>query len=228
LNLSLKVERKGSSESRSVAIDNLIIAGWTGRDTAALERHIKELEELGVRRPSQTPVYYRVSANLLSTDAEVQMSGTDSSGEVEVVLYKLNDGLFVGLGSDHTDRKVEAYEITVSKQMCVKPVSELVWDFGDVEGHWDALILRAYLVNDGKRELYQEGPVSAMKAPGDLLATYESQYGVAAPGTAMFCGTHAAIGGIRTSQGFEMELFDPILKRSIRHSYRFETLPVNV
>ena len=31
--------------------------------------------------------------------------------------------IFVGLGSDHTDRKVEAYSVTVSKQMCDKPMA---------------------------------------------------------------------------------------------------------
>ncbi len=29
---------------------------------------------------------------------------------------------YLGIGSDHTDRKVETYNITVSKQMCDKPV----------------------------------------------------------------------------------------------------------
>jgi hypothetical protein len=37
----------------------LIIAGWTGRDRVAQEKHIAELEALGVRRPPSTPVYYR-------------------------------------------------------------------------------------------------------------------------------------------------------------------------
>ena len=31
--------------------------------------------------------------------------------------------IFVGCGSDHTDRKVEAYSVTVSKQMCDKPIA---------------------------------------------------------------------------------------------------------
>jgi hypothetical protein len=35
----------------------------------------------------------------------------------------------------------------------------------------------------------------------------------------------AAIGGIRPSTTFEMELFDPILDRGIRHAYRVEVLP---
>ena len=37
------------------AIKNLVIAGWTGRNVAALEAHIKELEAIGVK-----PVYKEV------------------------------------------------------------------------------------------------------------------------------------------------------------------------
>jgi hypothetical protein len=42
----------------------------------------------------------------------------------------------------------------------------------------------------------------------------------------MFCGTFAAKGGIRPSQKFEMELEDPVLRRSLRHVYSIRCLPV--
>ena len=45
--------------------------------------------------------------------------------------------IFVGTGSDHTDRKVESYSVTVSKQMCDKPIAPVLWDLDDVIGHWD-------------------------------------------------------------------------------------------
>jgi hypothetical protein len=45
-----------------------------------------------------------------------------SSGEAEFVLYQLDDGLWLGLGSDHTDRKAETVDVTLSKQMCARPV----------------------------------------------------------------------------------------------------------
>ncbi len=35
--------------------------------------------------------------------------------------------IFVGCGSDHTDRKVESYSVTVSKQMCDKPMASELW-----------------------------------------------------------------------------------------------------
>jgi len=39
----------------------LIVAGWTGRDEAALRHHIEELAAIGVPRPSSVPVFYRNS-----------------------------------------------------------------------------------------------------------------------------------------------------------------------
>lgn len=51
-------------------VTHAVIAGWTGRDPAAVEKHIAELEELGVKRPPSTPVFYRISATRISvTDA---------------------------------------------------------------------------------------------------------------------------------------------------------------
>jgi hypothetical protein len=44
-------------------------------------------------------------------------------------------------------------------------------------------------------------------------------------GTALFCGTTPAIGGIRRSARFEMELEDPIKKGSLRHEVVIKTLP---
>ena len=45
------------ARSARVPVNQLVVAGWTGRDRAAVEKHIKELEVLGVKRPSTTPVY---------------------------------------------------------------------------------------------------------------------------------------------------------------------------
>ena len=102
----------------AVEIENLIIAGWAGRDAAAIEHHIEELAALGIPRPSTTPVYYRVAAaNLTQADRFVVL-GPDSSGEVEPVVVSLADGLWMGVGSDHTDRKAEAAGIALSKQLC--------------------------------------------------------------------------------------------------------------
>jgi hypothetical protein len=198
-------------------VDQLIIAGWTGRDEAALRKHIKELEEIGVKPPKTTPIFYRVAASLFTSSSEIQVSGPDSSGEVEFVLISKPDGLFVAVGSDHTDRKAETINVSLSKQMCAKPVSAESWRYDEVKPHWEKLVLRSW--TDG--ELYQEGPVTAMRSPEDLMARYPLKAGYA-----MFCGTLAAKGGIRPGKVFRMELEDPVLKRKLRHEYRVEVLPV--
>src|SRR5436190_3255253 len=97
---------------KDVEIKELVIAGWTGRDEAALKKHIKELEELGVKAPKSTPIFYRVSASLFCHSTEIQVSGSDTSGEVEFVLIRNKDELRVAVGSDHTDRKAEAISVS--------------------------------------------------------------------------------------------------------------------
>ncbi len=119
--INLQLSDGSTEQAIDLAVKDLVIAGWTGRDTEALEAHIAELEAIGVPRPPSVPCFYRVSAGLLTTSDEIQASGPDSSGEVEFVLYGSDQGMLIGVGSDHTDRRVETYDVTVSKQMCLKP-----------------------------------------------------------------------------------------------------------
>jgi hypothetical protein len=205
-------------------IRNLVIAGWTGRNLAALEAHIKELEALGVKRPKSVPIFYRNAAALLTTAAAIETVGEKSSGEVEYVLYALDDGLWVGVGSDHTDRQAETINVTLSKQMCAKPVGPELWRYDEVKPHWEKLMLRSF-VSDGKtRRLYQEGLVSNMRSPEELIKLYTG--GVSLPAnTAMFCGTFAVHGGFSYGGAFEMELDDPVLQRKLTHVYTTRSLP---
>jgi hypothetical protein len=210
----------GTSGERELTcnISRAVIAGWTGRDPIALEKHIRELEALGVARPSSTPIFYFVSTSRLITASVIEVSGNRSSGEVEFVLVQSGGRLYVGVGSDHTDRAVEAYSVTVSKQMCDKPLAAELWDFADVEGHWDKLVLRSWVFVDERRILYQEGSVSDMRAPADLIERFAGTRELP-DGTVMFCGTLAAKGGIRPAQRFEFEIEDPVRGRRIRHGY---------
>lgn len=213
------------SVARRVGVETLVIAGWTGRDREAVEKHIAELEALGVQRPETVPCFYRVSAARLTTAASIQVLGSESSGEVEFFLLALEDGLWVGVGSDHTDRKVEAYDVGVSKQMCAKPVGAEVWRFSDVADHWDELILRSAIGNGGSTEDYQDGSVANMLPPEELMSLYAGGGQGLAPGTLMFCGTLAVIGGVRPAENFSGELLDPVRGRRLTVNYRIEALP---
>jgi Protein of unknown function (DUF2848) len=219
------IDRDGGAMPLTLPIDQAVIAGWTGRDPVARDKHIAELEALGIARPATTPIYYRCSARRLTLEDQIEVCGDDSSGEVEFVLIGWQGRIFVGLGSDHTDRKVESYSITVSKQMCDKPMASVLWELEDVKNHWDRMILRSYAVTGGKRELYQEGTLDAM-LPVDELIKRGFGGGKLPDGCAMFGGTFAAKGGIRFADRFEYELEDPVLKRTIRHAYDVITMPV--
>jgi hypothetical protein len=221
--LPLLLHDKAGPTRRNVQIDQLVIAGWTGRDRAALEKHIAELEALGVKRPATTPIFYRASAARLTTDESIEALGEASSGEAEFVLLRHGDRLWVGAGSDHTDREVEKYGVSVSKQMCEKPIAQAFWAYDEIAPHWNKLMLRSYVSDT--RTLYQEGPVTAMLDPLPLIEQYCGKAGLD-EGTLMFCGTLAAHGGVRPSDVFEFELDDPVLGRKIHHRYRVRNLPV--
>jgi hypothetical protein len=225
VDLTFTVEAKGKATSLTLAIDRAVIAGWTGRDPVARDKHIAELEAVGIARPASTPIYYRVSARRLTMADAIEVSGGASSGEVEFVLIGWQGRILVGCGSDHTDRKVEAYSVTVSKQMCDKVMAPVLWELEDVAGHWDKMILRAHAWINGERVLYQEGTLDSMLSVDELIARGFADKRLP-DGCAMFGGTFAAKGGIRPADRFEFELEDPVLRRTIRHGYDVIALPV--
>jgi len=219
------IDAEGATVPLTLAIDQAVIAGWTGRDPVARDKNIAELEAIGIARPATTPIYYRCSARRLTLEDSIEVCGNDSSGEVEFLLIGWQGRTLVGLASDHTDRKVESYSVTVSKQMCDKPVASTLWELEDVIGHWDRMILRSWAWIDGRRELYQEGTLDAM-LPVQTLLEKGFEGGKLPDGCAMFGGTFAAKGGIRPADRFEFELEDPERKRAIHHAYDVITLPV--
>lgn len=205
-------------------LSQLVIAGWAGRDAAAIEHHIEELAAIGVPRPSSVPLYYRVAANQLTQHEVVQVVGPHSSGEVEAFVFSGDGSLYVSIASDHTDRKLEAHSVALSKQICVKPVARDAWRFDDVAAHWDQLHVRAWIEEGGAEVLYQDGTLASLRSANELISGYTA--GQSMPDAAgMTCGTVAVIGGIRPAPVFRMELHDPVLNRSINHRYAVDVLP---
>ncbi len=208
-------------------IDSLVLGAWTGRAADEREKHIAELALLGVARPTRVPIFYPMPVDRLTLDDEIEVSGTNTSGEAEAVIFFLDDGVWIGIGSDHTDRDVEAYSLLVSKQLCAKPVAREVWRLDDVASHWDQLILRSYAVTSEGRRLYQEGQLATLLSPEELAQEYSGGLAAVPKGTAMFGGTIPVIGNILPADRFEMELVDPVADRVIRHAYNIRLLPAD-
>ncbi|MGA7941815.1 MAG: DUF2848 domain-containing protein [Bradyrhizobium sp.] len=214
---------KGHRERIGFDVATLVVAGWTGRDEAALRHHIEELAAIGVPRPSSVPVFYRNATLNVTETSRLQVLGPDTSGEAEPVVVAHGGRLWLTVGSDHTDRKAETMGIALSKQLCGKPVGGELWLLDDVAGHWDQIKLRAFATIDGRRAAYQDATLAGMRTPADLISRLGKPL---SSGSVMFCGTLAAIGGIRPASRFEMELEDPVLGRTLRHAYDIEVLPV--
>src|SRR5258708_40171660 len=89
---------------RRIEIASLVIAGWTGRDKAAVEHHIAELAAIGVKRPRAIPCFYRLGANLLNATGEVEVGGEGTSGEVGCVACSGAGALVEGLVATPTHR----------------------------------------------------------------------------------------------------------------------------
>ncbi len=211
----------------------LVVAGWTGRDRAAIEHHIEELARLGVPRPSSVPVYYRLARALLTQASDVDVVGSSSSGEVEPVLLRHAGRWWLTVGSDHTDRAAEAlpvpHTVALSKQLCAKPLARTAWDWEQVRARADAVQLRSSVFEGDEWRLYQDGTLAAITPLADLLAGLPPEVPVA-DGLVMFCGTLGAIAnssgvGIRPALAMRLALIDARASRRIEHEYRAHVLP---
>lgn len=209
--------------TRELSIDNVYIAGWTGRDKSAVDHHIQELAAIGIAPPSAVPLYYRVANDQLTLSNQIEVLGDATSGEVEPMLIQAEGKLWIGLGSDHTDRDLEAHSVAASKQACAKPVANELWEFSSVEDHIESLELECDIKESGQWLGYQKGTLKSIRPLTELMASSGFS-----EGSAMLCGTLAAIGGVRAANEYRMKLFDPVLNKTIKMEYSVLPLPIVV
>ena len=226
---SVTADGTRATQLLSIVPRQLVIAGWTGRDAAAIEHHIEELEAIGVPRPSSVPLYYRVGAGLLTQSPAIEALGAQSSGEAEPMLFFAGGEWWLTVASDHTDRHVETYSVVVSKQMCAKPLATAAWRWSDVAAYQDELELRSRILEDGRWVDYQTGTFASIRPLGTLRDGIYTAEG--AEGRFMTCGTLGAIPnsrgeGIRPAAEMEIEIRDPRNQRSIVHRYVVQALEV--
>jgi len=207
------------------SLAKVLIAGWSGRDKTGVQHHIDELAALGIAPPSQTPLFYEVSRDRLNWSGCLQEVGTDSGGEVELLLWRLEGALFIGLGSDHTDRALEAHSIALSKQICDKPVSDHVIALDTLTHPLDDLRLTCDIRENGRWTAYQAGGLNGLIPPLDLLSLAEQRGAIGATDNlAMFCGTLPAIGGVRPADEYRMALKHGQDQTLISLEYRVQRL----
>ena len=219
-NLALTVvEKDGRSSPASFRVQQVLLAGYTGRDRAKVTEHIDELTKLGVAPPERVPMVYIVPPELLSTEPKMTVAGPETSGEVEFYLVPTADGLLVGVGSDHTDRKEEAIDVAASKVLCSKVLSRQVWRYDDLQDHWDRIEIRSWVTDDAGRHPYQDGRLDSFMIVENILRELAGAGYNDLDERVIFGGTLPTLGGFVYGRRFEAELRDPVLERSLTCDY---------
>lgn len=183
----------GTDTELDVDAPRLIIAGYTGRNAAAVAAHIEELAAIGIPPPASVPAFFELDPGLVTTDPVVEIAGANTSGEVEPVLIRHAGRLYLGVGSDHTDRDLERTDIAASKAACPKPVGHEVVALPDdlTALDWDAISVESSVDGDA----YQRGTLDALRTPADLLSRLTRALGEIGGDLVIFAGTLPLLNG---------------------------------
>jgi hypothetical protein len=223
--LPLLVESRAGRTPLPFRVRHIVCAGHTNRDPAESERHVRELEALGIARPKRVPVFVAVASYLATVDRVIEVQSPFTSGEAEYALLLGPGGPWVTVASDQTDRFFERHSVPASKQLCPKVLASTVWPTAEVEDHWDDLVLRAWVRSGRTRRLYQEAALAALLPPAALLPGLRRRVGRVLDGVVLFAGTVPTVDGqVVYGDAYELELADPRLGRAIRTQYAVRVL----
>jgi hypothetical protein len=221
LELEVVLETKQEGRPLIFNYNRMVNAGYVGKNQEEVRRHIQELAEKGIPGPTSTPTLYPVVCTALTTESVIEVYGSETSGEVEYVLLVVaEDEIYVGLGSDHTDRHLEETDIPRAKQICPNLVSRTVWPLNEVEDHWDDLLLKATSASHGEEIPYQEGRLALLLNPSELLSFIKTKIPGPLENLVIFSGTMGMLTGeFVFAEKFSAQLIDEKLNRRIEISY---------
>jgi hypothetical protein len=205
-----------SGETVTIEVRRALAAGATGRDAERVQRHIARMAELGVTPPPHVPMLYPLMPTLVTNATDIGVIGVDSTPEVEAVVFSWKGTDYVTVGSDHTDRRIEAASSLQGKNSCPKVTGTTAWLLAEVLDHWDALQLRATCGD----VLLQEGGVANLLSVQTLMDFVARHDGALSDGRLFFGGTVPTLTSPpkgRTT--ITLELRDPVRNRALTHAY---------
>lgn len=225
MEVKFKVEHSDKSiENLSLEIKRILIVGYSGSNTKKIMEHIEELEkELGVPAPKRIPTIFECSKENLTFDSQVSFVGDMTSGEAEFLIVKHNGEIYIGIGSDHTDRKLESVSVLKSKQVCPKPFSTKLWLYKDVKNNWNNLKLESYQVIENQEVLYQKGTLAEILSVEKIIDELEKRVG-SIENSIIFSGTVPLVSGFKYGEIFKGKLIDEEKNRSLELEYSINVI----
>lgn len=229
-NLELQVLYKnGSKDKIGFVVENIYNGGYAGRNQQQVREHIEELAKLGVPAPTTTPTLYPLANNNLTTADTIQVQNKETSGEIEYAILWQAGKAYVTVGSDQSDRELEAFNVPKCKQACPDVIAPEVWLYDEVKDHWDAIQLKCWVTKDNNRVLYQDGTLAALMTPEEWMPIFKRLGFENLNNSAFFSGTVNTVGKqLIFADFYEIEMIDPVLKRSLRHAYHVKVLPEGI
>ncbi len=226
MDIQLELETKKGRSPLAFHYRWMVNAGYVGKNQEEVRRHIEELAAKGIPGPPSTPTLYPVVLSALTTEDEIEVYGDKCSGEVEYVLLVKDPGeVYVGLGSDHTDRFLEEVDIPRAKQICPNIMCPGVWSLDEVAAHWDDLMMASSVTIDGEAIRYQEGRLGLLLNPAELMDFVQGKLGGPLQDTVIFSGTMGMLGGeFLYGERFSAELVDSHLDRRLGIDYQVNPL----
>ena len=234
-NIDLSIESKEGVTTRTFEVGSVAGARFTARDVDGLRKQMDEQLEQEGHFSSATftnPSIFRIARYLLTQDTEFEVQGTMTGGEGEVVAIRDGGELFISVGSDQCDRELDPIFPDKPKQMCPHPVATTAWLYGEVRDHWDELRIQSTVTTQGRAVPLQDSPLDALVTLDYLLDMASVR---ALPDAAvLFCGSSPFLDSAEEAvkehnlspfttwgvgDAFSVRLYDPVLERSIEHSF---------
>lgn len=216
--IDVVVEGNNGRIDTSFHVRRMVNLGSATRHTESAVAHQQEVAKDGIFVALDVPAprIYPIGTHALTTGGAVEVHGAESSGEVEIVLLEA-DQLYVGVGSDHTDRALERTSIIWSKQTCANVLAPVLWPYADVADIWDRFVLRSQV--DGRP--YQDVGTSAFLRPEEMLRiVHQRAPGLPSRDLMVFGGTFVSIDKkLGFGKRWDFSLEDPVSGRAIRHGY---------
>jgi hypothetical protein len=217
--------KSGAKDKIGMVVENIFNGGYAGHNQEHVREHIEELAKLGVPAPTTTPTLYPLANYNLTTASGIQVQNAETSGEIEYVILRQANTTYVTVGSDHTDRELENFSVAKSKQACPNVIPPQVWLYDEVKEHWDRIQLQCWVTKDGRRSLYQEATLAALMSPEEWLPIFRKLCIADLNNSVFFSGTINTVGKqLIFADSYELEMTDPVLKRTLRHEYSVRRL----
>lgn len=217
--MSFELITKNGRVPLRLEYERVFVIGYSGRNMEKTMEHIKELEKnLGVPAPRRIPTIFQCGNYMLSQEKELTFVGEKSCGEVEYVIVLKDGKIYIGVGSDHTDRDLEAASVPKAKQICAKPICPELWDYEEMKDHWDSIQLRSWQTLNGQEVPYQEGTLADILPVDRLLSELNERVG-GIDNCVIFSGTVPVLDGFHYGTNFRYEMVDSQLGRTLGSNY---------